>query len=144
MACKKQVCLAAQTETRTVPLVAAPCGLFPEMGGGGIEPPTPGFSIPPRPCGQPSANWPDVTFTTWCRCLVSSLSWSCPRQRLKSSSARNCGCRRHRIIDPVLYVVRAYMGARGVAPHITGRRPATWNSETAPTAAPVLRFACDC
>jgi hypothetical protein len=35
----------AQAKTRTVPEVAAPYGLFPEVGGGGFEPPTPGFSI---------------------------------------------------------------------------------------------------
>ena len=47
--------------------------------------------------------------------------------------------RRHRIIDPVLYVVRAYTSARGVTTQITGLRPVTWNSENS---RPQIRCIC--
>ena len=35
----------AQTEARTMPMVATSCGLLREVDWGGIEPPTPGFSV---------------------------------------------------------------------------------------------------
>ncbi len=35
----------AQTEARTMPMVATSCGLLREVDRGGIEPPTPGFSV---------------------------------------------------------------------------------------------------
>ena len=35
----------AQTEARTMPMVATSCGLLLEVDRGGIEPPTPGFSV---------------------------------------------------------------------------------------------------
>ena len=35
----------AQTEARTMPMVATSCGLVLEVDRGGIEPPTPGFSV---------------------------------------------------------------------------------------------------
>ena len=35
----------AQTEARTMPMVATSCGLELEVDRGGIEPPTPGFSV---------------------------------------------------------------------------------------------------
>lgn len=37
--------VAAQTEARTMPMVATSCGLLREVDRGGIEPPTPGFSV---------------------------------------------------------------------------------------------------
>ena len=35
----------AQTEARTMPMVATSCGLLRKVDRGGIEPPTPGFSV---------------------------------------------------------------------------------------------------